>query len=200
MLGGRSSGRRRGLGRAPSSALRRQPSSAGKPAPTKMNGPRANGVLCPRPWRAAAVALAVALALPAAAADFRSTGETATLLYDAPSTKAKPLFVLGRDVPLEVIVPVEGWIKVRDAAGTIGWVERRALADRRTLVVRVPLADVRASPDDAAPLVFRAEQNVLLELAEPATGASTTAAPGWVSVKHRDGQAGYVRIAQVFGL
>jgi len=142
----------------------------------------------------------VALALPAAAADFRSTGETATLLYDAPSTKAKPLFVLGRDVPLEVIVPVEGWIKVRDAAGTIGWVERRALADRRTLVVRVPLADVRASPDDAAPLVFRAEQNVLLELAEPATGASTTAAPGWVSVKHRDGQAGYVRITQVFGL
>ena len=142
----------------------------------------------------------MALALPAAAADFRSTGETATLLYDAPSTKAKPLFVLGRDVPLEVIVPVEGWIKVRDAGGTIGWVERRALADRRTLVVRVPLADVRASPDDAAPLVFRAEQNVLLELAEPATGASTTAAPGWVSVKHRDGQAGYVRIAQVFGL
>ena len=37
------------------------------------------------------------------------------------------------------------------------------------LVVRVPLADVRANPDDAAPLVFRAEQNVLLELAEPAT-------------------------------
>jgi SH3-like domain-containing protein len=150
--------------------------------------------------RVAASAVAVAAALPAWGADFRSTGETATLLYDAPSTKARPLFVLGRDVPLEVIVPVEGWIKVRDAAGTIGWVERRALIDRRTLVVRVPLAQVHANPDDAAPLVFRAEQNVLLELAEPATGASTTATPGWVSVKHRDGQAGYVRIAQVFGL
>jgi SH3-like domain-containing protein len=147
-----------------------------------------------------AAAVAVAAALPASAADFRSTGEAATLLYDAPSTKARPLFVLGRDVPLEVIVPVEGWIKVRDAGGTIGWVERRALVDRRTLVVRVPLADVRANPDDAAPLVFRAEQNVLLELAEPATGATTTATPGWVTVKHRDGQAGYVRIAQVFGL
>jgi SH3-like domain-containing protein len=114
--------------------------------------------------------------------------------------KAKPLFVLGRDTPLEVIVPVEGWIKVRDVGGTIGWVEKRALADKRTLVVRVPLADVRAIPDDGAPVVFRAEQNVLLELAEPATSASTTAMPGWVGVKHRDGQAGYVRIAQVFGL
>ena len=149
---------------------------------------------------AVALALAAAVAPAASAADFRSTGEPATLLYDAPSTRAKPLFVLGRDVPLEVIVPVEGWIKVRDVGGTIGWVERRALADRRTLVVRVPLADVRARPEEAAPLVFRAEQNVLLELAEPATGASTTATPGWVAVRHRDGQAGYVRIAQMFGL
>ena len=79
--------------------------------------------------------------------------------------------MLGRDVPLEVIVPVEGWIKVRDVGGTIGWVEKRTLGDRRTLVVRVPLAEVRAIPDDAAPIVFRAEQNVLLELAEPATSA-----------------------------
>jgi len=144
--------------------------------------------------------MAVALALPASAADYRSTGEAATLLYDAPSTKAKPIFVLGRDVPLEVIVPVEGWIKVRDAGGTIGWAEKSALTEKRTLVVRVPLADVRASPDDAAPLVFQAEQNVLLELAEQAAGASTTATPGWVAVRHRDGQSGYVRIAQVFGL
>ena len=122
------------------------------------------------------------------------------MLYDAPSARSKPLFVLGRDVPLEVIVPVEAWIKVRDAGGTIGWVEKRALADRHTLVVRVPVADVRANPDENAPVVFRAEQNVLLELAEPAASAATTAMPGWVVVRHRDGQTGYVRISQVFGL
>ena len=156
-----------------------------------------------RAWYGARCAIAVVLACAtgsAGASDFRSTAEAATLLYDAPSAKAKPLFVLGRDTPLEVIVPVEGWIKVRDAGGTIGWVEKRSLADRRSLVVRVPLAEVRANPDAAAPLVFRAEQNVLLELAEPATGANATATPGWVRVKHRDGQAGFVRIAQVFGL
>jgi SH3-like domain-containing protein len=150
--------------------------------------------------RVAALALLVTAVLPAAAADYRATSEAATLLYDAPSVKARPLYVLGRDTPLEVIVPVEGWVKVRDIDGTIGWVEKRALSDKRTLAVRVPVADVRAGPDDAAPVVFRAEQNVLLELAEPATGATTTATPGWVGVKHRDGQAGYVRIAQVFGL
>jgi len=150
--------------------------------------------------RACLLVPTVAAAMCASAAEFRATGEAGTLLYDAPSLRAKPLFVFGRGVPLEVIVPVEGWIKVRDVGGTIGWVEKRALVDRRSLVVRVPVADVRAIPDEAAPIVFRAEQNVLLELAEPATSAGTTAMPGWVGVKHRDGQAGYVRITQVFGL
>jgi SH3-like domain-containing protein len=147
-----------------------------------------------------ALAAVLAMALPAGAAEFRSTAEAATVLYDAPSAKAKPMFVLGRYTPLEVIVPLEGWTKVRDVGGSIGWVEKRALADRRSLVVRVPVAEVRAQPDDAAPIVFRAEQHVLLELAELATGATKTASPGWVSVRHRDGQAGFVRIAQVFGL
>ena len=135
-----------------------------------------------------------------AAADYRVTGEPATILYDAPSAKAKPLFVYGRDVPMEVLVNVEGWTKVRDLHGTIGWVPGKGFSDKRVLQVRVPLADVRANPDDAAPLVFRAEQNVLLELAESATSPATTATPGWVRVRHRDGQIGFVRVPQVYGL
>ena len=136
----------------------------------------------------------------AGAADYKSTAEAPTLLYDAPSTKARPLFVFGRDVPLEVLVTVEGWTKIRDVGGVFGWVPNKNLADKRMLVVRVPVAEVRANPDDAAPLVFRAEQNVLLDLAESATSPGTTATPGWVKARHRDGQTGYVRVNQVFGL
>lgn len=132
----------------------------------------------------------------AAATEFRSTAEVA-VLYDAPSLKARPLFVLGRDYPLEVIVNVEGWLKVRDAGGTIAWVERKAVAERRTLVVRTPVAEMYASPEASAPVVFKAEQNVLLELVDP---AHVTTTPGWAKVRHRDGQIGFVRIAQVWGL
>jgi len=147
-----------------------------------------------------AASLAAAWAVAAFGAEYRSTADAPTTLYDAPSAKAKPQFVYGRDVPLEVIVGVEGWTKVRDAGGTIGWIANRSLADKRALLIRVQLADVRSSPDDASPVVFRAEQNVLLELAEPALSAASTATPGWVKVRHRDGQVGFVRIAQVFGL
>jgi SH3-like domain-containing protein len=150
--------------------------------------------------RAGAVVLAAAFAAGAAAAEFRVTAEQPTILYDGPSAKSKPQFLYGRDVPVEVIVSVEGWAKVRDAGGTIGWIERKALAERRMLMIRVPLAEVRERADDAAPVAFRAEQNVLLELAEPATSAATAVNPGWVRVRHRDGVAGFVRVAQVFGL
>ena len=153
--------------------------------------------------RRIAIALSVALAgaaLPVAASDYRVTSDAPAVLYDAPSAKAKPLFVYGRDVPMEVLVSVEGWTKVRDGAGTIGWLSAKTLGDKRMLLVRAASAEVRANPDETAAVVFRAEQNVLLELAETAASASATANPGWVKVRHRDGQTGYVRISQVFGL
>ena len=134
------------------------------------------------------------------AAEYRSTAEPPVVLYDAPSAKAKPLFVYGRGVPVEVLVTVEGWTKVRDVGGAIGWIAGKGLVDKRHLLVRVAVADVRVSPEDTAPVVFRAEQNVLLELAENATSAATTGAPGWVKVRHRDGQSGFIRVPQIYGL
>ncbi|MCC7326954.1 MAG: hypothetical protein IT521_09155 [Burkholderiales bacterium] len=150
--------------------------------------------------RSAAASIAICLAAPAVAADFKVTTEAPSVLYDAPSAKARALYVYGRDVPVAVLVAVEGWTKVRDVGGTIGWFGAKALSDKRVLQVRVPVAEVRANPDDAALLVFRAEQNVLLDLAESATTVATTATPGWVKVRHRDGQTGFVRVPQVFGL
>lgn len=135
----------------------------------------------------------LAAALPAAAAEFRSVGENAAVLFDAPSLKAKKTHVISRGYPVEIIVAVEGWYKIRDAGGDLAWVEAKLLSERRTLMVKVKLADVRQSAADNAPLVFQAEQNVLLDLAELTDS-------GWVRVTHRDGQSGYIRANQVWGL
>jgi SH3-like domain-containing protein len=127
-----------------------------------------------------------------AAADFRSVAENAAVLYDAPSAKAKKLYVVSHGYPVEVLVVVEGWSKVRDAAGEMTWIQSKQLSDARTVMVRTPLAQVREAADDNAPVAFQAQQNVLLELLEVASG-------GWLRVRHRDGQSGYVRVAQVWG-
>lgn len=141
----------------------------------------------------------LAVPLGVAAADYRATADPATVMYDAPSARAKPLYVYGRDIPVETLVAVEGWTKIRDASGTIGWVQSKMLADKRMVVVRAATADVRATADDGAPVVFRADRDVLLEIAEPAASPSTTSMPGWVKVRHRDGDVGFVRLSQVFG-
>jgi SH3-like domain-containing protein len=127
-----------------------------------------------------------------AAADFRSVAENAAVLYDAPSAKAKKLYVVSHGYPVEVLVLVEGWSKVRDVSGELTWIESKQLSDKRTVMVRTPLAQVREAADDNAPVAFQVQQNVLLELLEVASG-------GWLRVRHRDGQSGYVRVAQVWG-
>ena len=139
-----------------------------------------------------ALAAAAFVAFPAAAAEFRSVAGSAAVLYDAPSAKAMKLYVLGSGYPLEVVVVVEGWSKVRDASGEMTWVESKLLSDKRTVMVKQPLAQVREAADDKAPVAFQAEQNVLLELLETAGG-------GWLRVRHRDGQSGFIRASQVWG-
>lgn len=141
--------------------------------------------------RPAAALLALLAAGSAAALDFRSLGETA-VLYDAPSQKAKPLFAIAAGTPVEAIVTLDAWVKVRDMKGDLAWIERRLLADKRTLQLR-ERATVRGEPNDTAAPAFEADADVLLEYVEPA-------AIGWVKVRHRDGPQGYVKAAQVWGL
>jgi len=138
------------------------------------------------------ILLAAGGIVPAAALEFRSVSENAAVLYDAPSAKANKLYIVNNGYPVEVVVAVEGWVKVRDINGDLTWIESKNLTDRRTVMVKVPLAQVRQSADDNAPVVFQAQQNVVLDLVE-ATGG------GWLRVKHRDGQTGFVKASQVWG-
>ena len=136
---------------------------------------------------------ALAFAAGAQAAEFRALGAEPAILYDAPSTRADRLFVASRFYPFEVLVRLDQWTKVRDVNGEVAWVENKAFADHATVLVTVPLADVRAAPNAQAPLVFEAYKQVILDVVEPP-------ADGWLKVRHRDGQQGYVRVAHVWGV
>jgi SH3-like domain-containing protein len=128
----------------------------------------------------------------AAALDFRSVIEPA-LLYDAPSQQASPLFAIARGTPVEAVVVLDAWVKVRDAKGGLAWIEKRLLADRRNVMIKDGRVSVLAQPDDKAPTVFDADRDVLLELIEAAPS-------GWAKVRHRDGQQGFIKAGQVWGL
>jgi SH3-like domain-containing protein len=129
---------------------------------------------------------------PVLALDYRSIAEAAPM-FDAPSAKSKPLFVVLAGTPVELVVSLEGWSKVRDSRGDLAWIEKRYLTEKRNVMVRFDRVQVRAAAEDSAALVFEAERDVVLELLEAAPG-------GWVKVRHRDGQSGFVKAPQVWGL
>lgn len=142
--------------------------------------------------RSAILILGAMTALPAAAIDFLSVAEP-SLLYDAPSRQGTPLYAIARGTPVEAVVVLDAWVKVRDSSGDLTWIEKRLLSEKRMLMVAVDLAQIRAQPFDNAVITFDADRDVLLEWVE--------AGPiGWAKVRHRDGRQGYVKSLQVWGL
>lgn len=124
--------------------------------------------------------------------EFLSIAKSATIMYDAPSIKSGKLFVASIHLPVEVIVNVEGWTKVRDSSGNLAWVENSVLSDQRFVIVTVSLADIYQLENENSGLAFQAQEHVVLEW----LGSETS---GWVKVRHQDGQSGFVKADQVWG-
>jgi SH3-like domain-containing protein len=127
------------------------------------------------------------------ALEFRSVGAAPIIMYDAPSARGMKIYVAPAGMPVEIILTSGAWCRVRDMNGDLSWVEAKDLIPRRNLVVKTATARIRVAPEESAAMAFSADKNVLLEMAEPAIGA-------WVKVKHRDGQTGFVRTSEVWGL
>lgn len=114
-------------------------------------------------------------------------------MYDAPSSSAKKVLLLSQYYPVEVIVNLGDWLKVRDAQGSINWVEAKQLSSKRTLMVSSGQAEIRQAADAASNLIATVEKDVLLEVVDLKLNN------GWIKVKHRDGVTGYILISSTWG-
>jgi SH3-like domain-containing protein len=126
------------------------------------------------------------------ALEYRSVGAHPGICYDLPQATSKKLAIASRGMPLEIVIDNADWVKVRDSAGKMSWMESKALDKRRTLMVIVPMAEVRLSPDPAAAVLFKVAQSVLLELKQ-------NTETGWLEVRHPDGISGYIKSTEVWG-
>jgi len=125
-------------------------------------------------------------------AEFLSISTNSTIMYDAPSLKAEKLFIVNAYFPVQVLVKVEGWTKVKDSSDTIAWVENKFLTERRYIIVTAPLANIHQAADIHSPILFQIQKDVVIEWLD-----SNTA--DWVQVRLQNGQMGYIRSNQVWG-
>lgn len=132
--------------------------------------------------------------LPAAvhALDYRSVNVPRAIMYDTPSAKGKKLFVVSQFYPVEVIVDLGEWVKVRDKSGGLAWIESKQLVAKRMVVATEHLS-AHETADAESPVVFKADKDVALELVDSSDN-------GWIKVRHRDGLIGYVQANQVWGI
>lgn len=140
--------------------------------------------------------LVVCLALMpvvALALDFRSVAVPKAVLYDAPSSAAKKVLLLSQNYPVEVVVNLGDWLKVRDAQGGLNWVEAKQLSNKRTVMVTANKSEVRLAADATSALVATVEKDVLLDVADVKLNN------GWLKVKHRDGLTGYILTSSTWG-
>ncbi|MDO8292388.1 MAG: SH3 domain-containing protein [Gallionella sp.] len=144
------------------------------------------------PLRFAALSVLLHGAGAVYAMDYVSVSDSRAILYDAPSIKAKKLFVVNRFMPFEQVVTLNSWVKVRDRSGGLYWVEKRVLSSKRYVFALPPLLDVYAEPDYGAARLFKVRQQIALERLE-STGT------GWIKVRHQDGDVGFVRSTDVWG-
>lgn len=139
-----------------------------------------------------AASASLVFSFSAQALEFRSVVPPKAVLYDAPSKEASKLYILSGGYPVEVIVNLGDWTKVRDQLGSLSWIENKQLSSRRMVLVIVK-TDIRMAEDVTSALVATVDKDVMLELVSP--GIKN----GWVKVKHRDGIIGFVQIGSIWG-
>lgn len=136
--------------------------------------------------------LCLVFSFAAHAIEFRSVSAQKAILYDAPSAEASKIFILNNGYPVEIIVNLGAWLKVRDQLGGLSWVESKNLGGKRTVLVTTK-TDIKIAEDGASALVATVEKDVVLEL------LSSTHKNGWIKVRHRDGATGFVQVSDVWG-
>ena len=125
-------------------------------------------------------------------AEFRSVSVVKAVLFDAPSAEASITFILNQGYPVEVIVNLGQWLKVRDQLGSLNWIESKNLASKRTVLV-TKKTEIKSAGEISSSLVATVDKDVVLEL------ISNANKNGWIEVKHRDGLTGFILATDVWG-
>jgi SH3-like domain-containing protein len=129
----------------------------------------------------------------AGVARFRSVSKPDAVMFDAPSDKAKKIFLAPQGMPVEVISVLRTWVKVRDPLGDLAWISRDDLSDRR-MIMATTVAALRREAEPYSPTWFSVDRGVLLELLEEKP------VNGFLRVRYAEGQVGYIQPEQVWGL
>ncbi len=119
------------------------------------------------------------------------TVHTASLWSQPGGQYAYETLKVPRHYPFSVIESSDGYLKVRDYKGQIGWIKVDQVGPEKAVVVETPSVNIRKGPGKTHPILFKASQGVTFKvLAEK---------EDWLKVRHENGDRGWVVKSSTWG-
>jgi SH3-like domain-containing protein len=105
-------------------------------------------------------------------------------MRSGPDTKTEILWEVFKDFPLQVITRQGQWVQTVDFEGDKGWIYAPLIANKKTVIVKVKLGNMRLGPGTNYETVARVKYGVVFTPLEREGD--------WVKVKHEDGTSGWL--------
>ena len=116
-------------------------------------------------------------------------------LHEAPSGSTKKAFIVTKGYPLEVIVSLKEWKKVKDHAGLINWIKTSNLSSKRTVLNLKGDNSIYLEPSSTSPILAKVNENVTLELLD------AKKIDDWVKVYSKVGDIeGFIKATDLWGI
>ena len=128
-------------------------------------------------------------------ADFISVKAKQAVLFEGPSKTTEKMFIVTEGYPLEVLVSLKDWKKVKDHNGKISWIESKYTDNERTVLILKDDAVIFNQANDKSHKLANVDKFVVLKLNSPMLIGN------WAQVKTQiEGLIGFINSKEVWGL
>jgi SH3 domain protein len=128
------------------------------------------------------------------AAEFMSVSSKQATLHEAPSDSTRKIFIATEGYPVDVLVSLKEWKKIKDHEGKISWIKAENLSKNRTVLANSDETFFYQQPDISSPILAKVSKNVVLDLID------NSAPEGWIKVYSKAANLeGYVESKSFWG-
>ncbi|MEK9771414.1 MAG: SH3 domain-containing protein [Nitrosomonadales bacterium] len=129
-----------------------------------------------------------------AAAEFMSVASKQAAFHEAPSDSTKKIFIATEGYPVDVLVSLKEWKKVKDHEGKISWIKAEDLSKKRTVLAKSEDISFYQQPNTTSAILGKVSNNVVLDLVDD------SAPQGWIKVYSKAADLeGYVETTSFWG-
>lgn len=105
----------------------------------------------------------LSLAAACFAAEYVSVKKDGVNIRSGPNTKSKVIWQVFESFPLEVIKREGKWANVVDFEGDKGWIYETLISSKKTVIVNVETANMRAGSSTDDPIIATVKKGVVFE-------------------------------------